>query len=129
MLNALARLCCFLAALAAIEGPLLLSQSIAWLTMVQDRAPVMGFSNSVADTFSGRSPCEICQAVREERERRQEEIPAREADPLGKLVLVPTQTTRVVVTPPGDTVDHLSRPRVLNTLWHPDRPNPPPWAA
>ncbi|MCS5538467.1 MAG: hypothetical protein NZ804_00630 [Roseibacillus sp.] len=79
MLHPLARPLCFLAALVVIEGHLLVGQSVAWFTMIHERTPVLGLQQSIANTFSGAHPCDICTALQNESRKQKEDAPTPEA--------------------------------------------------
>ncbi len=57
------RILCLLAALYTVNAHLYLGQGIAWVTMIQDRAPKLGLTEAVADILSGAHPCDRCLAV------------------------------------------------------------------
>ena len=52
-----------------------LVQTYAWITMIHDRAPEMGLSEAISNTFSGEYPCEICCALAEVTPEEKEETP------------------------------------------------------
>lgn len=58
-----------LCVLVLSEVPMGLVQGYAWASMIVERAPEMGLGEALEDTFSGESPCEICCALAEVRER------------------------------------------------------------
>lgn len=82
------RLLALLAAFVVVDGPMVIGQSWAWVTMVCDRTPAMGFTEAVADTMSGENPCPMCLALAEERQKEREEAPIRETRPLAKFAPV-----------------------------------------
>lgn len=83
-----ARILTLLAALVVVDGQMVIGQSWAWLTMVHDRAPEMGFAEAVADTLSGDHPCERCLSLKEGRNKDKEEAPINETRPLAKFAPV-----------------------------------------
>ncbi len=83
-----ARILTLLAALVVVDGQMVIGQSWAWLTMVHDRAPEMGFAEAVADTLSGDHPCERCLSLKEGRKKEKEEAPINETRPLAKFAPV-----------------------------------------
>ncbi len=85
------RVCRFLAVLAAlvvVDGPMLIGQGWAWITMIHDRAPEMGLQDAVEDTLSGDHPCPMCLALAEERRKDDEEAPIAETRLLAKFAPV-----------------------------------------
>ncbi|MFP6885261.1 MAG: hypothetical protein VCA40_12575 [Roseibacillus sp.] len=96
----MARPLCFLAALVVIEGHLLVGQSVAWFTMIHERTPVLGLQQSIANTFSGAHPCDICTALQNESRKQKEDAPTPEAGPLVKVIAVLFNGKRIAVFPP-----------------------------
>lgn len=64
---------CLIAVLTVSEAHLVLMQSWAWGTMLQDRAPERGVVEAIESTFSGDEPCPMCCAVQEEKQEQREE--------------------------------------------------------
>ena len=126
-MRTLARLLCLLVAIMVVDGHLLIGQSVAWFKMIHDRAPAMGLQEAVADTLSGDSPCEICLAIEDERERQRKEFPVKENSPSAKTVPLPCFGKRLTLYPPpaARPVHPRSAPRLAS--WQTDVPSPPPW--
>ena len=87
-MHTIGRLLCLLAALCAVNAHLFVGQGLAWVTMIHDRAPDLGFQEAVADTFSGENPCPRCCAIAEEREKQEEEAPIPETRAVAKFAPV-----------------------------------------
>ncbi|HJM62215.1 MAG: hypothetical protein QF405_11455 [Roseibacillus sp.] len=126
VLHTLARPLCFLAALVVIEGHLLIGQSVAWFTMIHERTPVLGLQQSIANTFSGAHPCNICTALQNESRKQKEDAPTPEAGPLVKVIAVLFNGRRIAVFPPTHPGRNLSCSESGSTLWQDDVPRPPP---
>ena len=123
----LGRLLCLLAALAVIEGPYLAVQGYAWLTMIQDRTPELGFEAAVADTLSGDHPCEKCLALEDERERKSEKAPISETRLLSQLAPSHFGGRPLALFPPSRTQQWCPRAESWRDLWQADVPCLPPW--
>jgi len=129
VLHTLARPLCFLTALVVIEGHLLIGQSVAWFTMIHERTPGLGLQQSIANTFSGTHPCDICTALQNERRKQKEDAPMPEADPLVKVIAVLFNGNRIAVFPPAHPGTTLPYSEPGSTLWQDDVPRPPPRTA
>lgn len=105
----------------------MIGQSMAWISMIRDRAPEQGLQASVADTFSGENPCRICVALQEERDKQREETPIPEASPLTKIVPIHSSETRLAVFPPPPARRKHPRSQIGSDLWQTEVPSPPPW--
>ncbi len=82
--------------------------------MITDRAPALGLSEAVSNTFSGDHPCDICKALAEVTEQEKEQAPS----PLSAENLVkidsPLSQKRTLVFPP----DLGSWPYALSDIHH-----------
>ena len=123
----LGRILCLLTALAVIEAPYLILQSYAWVTMIQERTPEMGFEAAVADTFSGAHPCEKCVALGNEREKKTEQAPLSESRQLSQLVPTYLAGNTLVLFPPSRIQNGFPHSITRSDLWLADVPCPPPW--
>ena len=90
---------CLVAVVGLVDGHLLVAQSWAWLTMLQDRAPEQGVVEALDSTFSGDAPCPMCCAIQEERQEKQEQAPIPESEPMAKYPPV-DQNAAIAFFPP-----------------------------
>ncbi len=126
VVHILARLLCFLSAMVVVEGHLIIGQSAAWFTMIHERTPLLGLQESLATTFSGKQPCEICNLLQTERDEQKKESSIPEATSLGKLVASGLGGKPVALFPPA--LSRAARPcsEPGTALWQDDIPHPPP---
>ena len=89
-------------------------QTYAWVTMMQDRTPAMGFDSALEETFSGKHPCEVCLALLENTQERQRQAPAPDQ---------PDQGPRLFATTGSPSSLNLSAPSDSRAL-----PDSPAWA-
>ena len=68
--------------------------------MIHERTPVLGLQQSIANTFSGAHPCDICTALQNESRKQKEDAPTPEAGPLVKVIAVLFNGKRIAVFPP-----------------------------
>jgi|GEM_PF-3294109 len=77
----------------------MLVQGYAWVTMFHDRAPEMGVSEALTDTFSGNHPCEVCLALAETTEEEHEDAPGRKrAEEVAKNTLATSHARTLVIS-------------------------------
>ena len=126
VVHILARLLCFLSAMVVVEGHLIIAQSVAWFTMVHQRAPLMGVQDSIATTLSGRQPCEICNLIQNERGEQKNKSSIPEATSLGKLIAGNLGGQSLLIFPPA--LSRAARPcsEQKTSLWQDEIPHPPP---
>lgn len=126
VVHILARLLCFLSAMVVVEGHLIIAQSVAWFTMVHQRAPLMGVQDSIATTLSGRQPCEICNLLQNERGEQKNKSSIPEATSLGKLIASNLGGQSLLIFPPA--LSRAARPcsEQETSLWQDEIPHPPP---
>ena len=93
---------CLVAIVGLFEGHLMMAQSWAWITMLQDRAPVQGITTALETTFSGNAPCSICCAVQQERQDREKEAPVPESKPAAKYA-PSISANRLMLFPPASS--------------------------
>lgn len=55
---------------------LMVAQSWAWATMINDRVPEQGIEAALESTFRGEKPCPLCRSIRKEKQRKQQDEPA-----------------------------------------------------
>ena len=85
-----AKILTLLCAIILTDIPSTAIQAIAWLAMIRDRTPAMGFAEAVSDTLSGQNPCEICLAIRDQNDRESKDTPVPEISPsIQKFVHIP----------------------------------------
>ncbi|MDB4506966.1 hypothetical protein N9055_01980 [Akkermansiaceae bacterium] len=98
-------------------------QAYAWVTMIQDRAPEMGVSEAISDTFSGENPCEICTALAEVTPEEREETPR---ETVGDSIKLFAKFTSVRIFPPAREAWPRSFTRADLAPLHLEIPTPPP---
>lgn len=128
MLQLLARLLLLLAAVVVVEGHLMIGQSVAWLTMITDRAPTHGLQDSIETTFSGKNPCEICYLLQTERSRHREHSSIPEATTMAKMIPLRVSAASLLF-PPARFPHTLPLSTSVKSQWQGDIPHPPPWVV
>ncbi|NNC89268.1 MAG: hypothetical protein HKN82_12480 [Akkermansiaceae bacterium] len=125
-MHTLRRILFALAALCLVDGHLFVGQSVAWLTMIGDRAPQMGFTAAVADSLSGESPCDVCRAIRDERQEKRQEAPLPDSRPELKFApVVFSERVAVPDAPPASGPPAAAVPAIWRS-WAAEVPTPPP---
>ena len=99
MPNWLGKCLCVVATVGVFDGHLMLAQSWAWISMLQDRTPAQGISAALDSTFSGNAPCSMCCAIQEAQQDRDEEAPIPESRPGVKFPPVMWSTQFVLIPP------------------------------
>lgn len=126
MPNWLGKCLCIVAALGVLDGHLMVAQTWAWLTMLQDRAPEQGVVDALDSTFSGDAPCPMCCAIQELKQEKEEQAPIPESQPTSKYSPVSHARLLVFSPPLGEYVSRVFEELypVLRRLDAP--PSPPP---
>lgn len=129
MPNWLGKCLCIVAAIGVLDGHLMVAQSWAWITMMQERAPEQGMTEALDSTFSGDAPCPMCCAIQEKRQEKEEQVPIPESDPMVKY-LPESRRVRIALFPPAGGFQSL----VFDVMgMMPSRqdapPSPPPQAV
>jgi hypothetical protein len=126
MPNWIGKCLCIVAAIGVLDGHLMVAQSWAWFTMVQDRAHEMGVSEALDSTFSGDAPCPMCCAIQEERQEKEEQAPVPESKSTAKY-LPASQNTGFVFFSPKEGFQSRAIDRVdLMPSRQETPPSPPP---
>lgn len=114
-----------LAALSILDTHLMVAQTWAWVTMINDRVPQQGVTAALDSTFSGDSPCAMCCAISQERQDKQEQAPIPESEPTAKFP--PASWSHAdLVFPPASTYLPPLRDMEIVVLARQDEPPLPP---
>lgn len=125
MFKLLQKTLCLIAIFGLLDGHLAVFQGIAWVNMVQERAPSRGFSAAAASTFSGAEPCSLCCAIQEARQQGQEESPIPEGKSSLKYYSATSRGVKVFVPSAGRYLNRLSPIRGLAVI-RAEAPSLPP---
>ncbi|HBM78068.1 MAG TPA: hypothetical protein DD438_08145 [Verrucomicrobiales bacterium] len=129
MRRLIGRLLLLLAAVVVVEGHLMIGQSLAWFTMIKERAPALGIQDSIESSLSGKNPCEICYLLQSERSRHRENSSIPEATTMAKMIPLRMSPESNVLFPPALTTRILPSSSSVKSQWQGDIPHPPPWMA
>ena len=104
-----------------------LVQGYAWITMIQDRSIELGVEAAIEDTFSGESPCDLCDAIAESTHQSPTESPLRETcENLVKLYSPWLAANKLQAIPPKKTGELLPALNPEDDSIYLELPTPPP---
>jgi len=126
MPNWLGKCLCIVAAIGVLDGHLMVAQSWAWITMVQDRAPEQGITEALDSTFSGAAPCSMCCAIQEERQEKEEQAPVPESKTSAKYPPASQNTGYIFFSPKEGFQSRSIDPVDLMPNRQESPPSPPP---
>lgn len=100
-------------------------QSVAWASMIVQRAPEMGLEDAVRSTFDGQRPCSLCRISKAGRDAQKK---AEQVTSLKKHDWVASPTTGLVIVRESSVAGFPAAPSPAGR--GPDSPTaPPPKAA
>ncbi|MBT8036348.1 MAG: hypothetical protein KJO21_02270 [Verrucomicrobiae bacterium] len=116
---------CMVAILGVLDGHLMLAQTWAWMTMLQDRAPELGVGEAIGSTFSGDAPCPMCCSIKEKRQEKERDAPVPESQPTMKFPWV-GRVVMMVTAPVGKYIPRSAEVSAMVVSRLDAPPSPPP---
>lgn len=126
MLKGLGKCLCIVAAVGVLDAHLMVAQTLAWMSMVYDRAPQEGVSAALDSTFSGDAPCAMCCAISQERQDKQEQAPIPESEPTAKFPPASWSHADLVFPPVSTYLPPLRDMEIVVLARQDEPPLPPP---
>lgn len=111
MRGLLSKILCLIAAITLMDGHIVVLQSYAWVSMLNDRIPEQGVGEALISTFDGEHPCEHCLSVQKlstavsQSDRRQD--PTSQLQLSGLKALDLTHRKISLPTPPSSALQPL----------------------
>lgn len=126
----LARLLCLAAIITLMDVHVVMLQSYAWVTMLNDRIPEQGVSEAISSTFDGQHPCEHCLTAQDlQSESQQEESPAPNFQLSGIKLL---NSSGQKISPPSRShaalLPFIAEHKNAHLAYYASVPSPPPRA-